>query len=284
MAGLDPAIHALLGKRKGVDADRGDQSAKSRRAGAGASRRGKVGVVGGGMITRTTKGLRVGRRKKQDLYVLLRNVLDARDGYLVWDRNKNPLPSSLGNRRKMIETFQFASNMSVYYFAELFWTYTDVIGCYRMARKYPWNPKYMARSEHLRFTSILFLQFVYIFEERMKGAVKWCNPVLALTQTQIDSAKFLKQIKKDLGPRIRARGQHVHEGWPPDEHIVYYQALEVMQEVGSFADGFSVKQHGLQVTRKHLCDQIGSELLKMENIMQDFYEQHGPSLGSGLTT
>jgi hypothetical protein len=144
------------------------------------------------------KGPRLERKKSSDkLYKFLQEVFIARDGYLIWNED-NPLPPSLGDMKKTVETVQLAYERAVFSMAELYWVYSDVIGCRRMARKYPWDPQYIRRSDYFRYISMLFLHLVYVFGERMKGAVLWCNMVPTLGTSKIDGSKVLREIRKQL--------------------------------------------------------------------------------------
>lgn len=147
-----------------------------------------------------------------------------------------------------------------------------------MARKYPWDPKYIRRSDHFRFIAIIFLNLVYVFEERMKRAIRWCTMAPSLETTKIDGSKFLKAIKKGLGPRIRERGQYVHNSAEPYDRYTDLKAVEIMQEVGQFVEGWSIKKHGARATRTHLCNEIASEIVKVGDILQEFCEVQAPML------
>jgi hypothetical protein len=224
----------------------------------------------------------VRRRNKDPLYAFVEDSLDAIDRYLVW-RDDNPLPGTMDNEtRKTVEAVQFAFARAAWSMAELFRVYTDVIGCLKMARKYPWDPKYIRRADHFRFISILFLQLVYVFEERMKRSVQWCEIVPKIDPNRVENKKFFRELKKHLGPTIRARGQYVHQGHNPDERIVLFEAIELTKIGIMNVKGVSEREHGLRATKKYLCDRISAELNKMEMVLGPYYQEHVPLLVSRM--
>jgi len=222
------------------------------------------------------------KKRKDPLYGFVESALQASDRCLVW-LDENALPESMGDKRKTIEAVQYAFWRAVHAIADVYWVQTDMVGCLRMARKHPWDPDYISKGDHLRYVWILYIQFVYVFEERMKSAVQWCDVLPRIDDVKIDNKKYFREIKKSLGATIKHRGQYVHQGRPPADQLTYFGAVDFMQTIGRpLAEGFSVQAHGLRATRKYICSQIESELEKMESISGAFFSEHVPVLISRM--
>jgi hypothetical protein len=216
----------------------------------------------------------VRRAKRVNQHKYMKPILDVSQKHLQDEDSFTPSDE----HRERLERVRHALHWSCNSFFLLETVFVDMIVCYRMAGRYPWSPKYIRRSEHMHFVWVSFVNLCYIFEERMKSAVNMYNAVSPLTQKEVDPSKYLKLIKRDLGPSIRARGLHVHQNHPGSEDIILYRAVEFVQQIGDPPTEMPMVEHGVKLTRKRLREQIGQDVAKTEDILNSFFEETGANL------
>lgn len=157
--------------------------------------------------------------------------------------------------------------------------FIEMTVCYRMVCKYPWDPKYILRSDHMHFVWSAFNNLCYVLEERMKSTVETYNMVSPVTQRTVDGSKYVKRISAELADNIRARGKFVHQNHHGSTDIFYLQAVELFQQLGEHVPkSFSVKAFGPRATRKKLREQMLHDVRKAEAVLLDFYNETVPDL------
>jgi hypothetical protein len=61
-----------------------------------------------------------------------------------------------------------------------------------------------------------------------------------------------------------------------------YRAVELFQRVRDAPENFPVKAHSFKETRKRMRAGIRETLVKMEKILDDFYEEQGLALAKAI--
>jgi len=139
--------------------------------------------------------------------------------------------------RELFEQFYALVMFATKAVLELHTVYEDTMLCRKMAAKYPWRDGTLKRSQHLQFSWFLFVNFCYLFEEKYKQAanliVKAIKP-FNKKSADFDVKSALKEIKKSLGPHIRARGQHWHE-WHVVTGVTDYRLIETARSFKKFS-------------------------------------------------
>jgi hypothetical protein len=112
--------------------------------------------------------------------------------------------------------------------------YEQMVVSYRMALRYPWDPRLIKRSEHLHFVWMVFVNLCYLLEERFKLAAKSHNAAVVALKSgeRLKTKEGVERITKGLREHIQARGEFTHQWRSSHDIIRDYQMIELAHSTG----------------------------------------------------
>ena len=181
-------------------------------------------------------------------------------------------------QRRAVELMARILGTAVMAIFEMNSVHDDLLVVKKMAKRYPWKPSHIKKSEHLKLVWFQHINLCYLFEEKVKLVLTRSRHVDRLfrnvVEQKFDDASIRalhSKVKEHLGEHIRARGQTFHEWYQDHEYLKDYRTIELVHSFDP--EKFEQIEPIYWAVRSEICSEITASATFMEESLVEFFNK-----------